>query len=111
MIRIPDEMSMPTEKLNDLIQHVYAEPSMYHDTKYISERGILTPKNDTVDVINNKVMQKFQGEVCTSKDFNKHILPFASPKNGRCPKMQDNQSRLHVCKALGCHVGSSLGLS
>ena len=64
-INIPEEMSMPTEKLEDLIKHVYpiGDEAKLRDPEHIMHRAILTPKNSDVHDINNAVMELFPGEV------------------------------------------------
>lgn len=54
---------MPTQDIQDLMEHVYGNKDSLNDKQYIMERGILTPKNETANMINNQVMQQFPGEV------------------------------------------------
>ncbi|KAL0038477.1 hypothetical protein WJX77_007763 [Trebouxia sp. C0004] len=62
MIRLPDEMCMLTQDIQDLVHHVYGDRDRLTDKQYIMERSILTPKNETAHMINNQVMQLFPGE-------------------------------------------------
>ena len=63
-IRDPDDMLEPSQTLQGLIGEVYGDLSHRHqDKQYMSERTILTLKNQDVDSINDMIMQSFPGEV------------------------------------------------
>ncbi|KAL9992859.1 putative DNA helicase [Helianthus debilis subsp. tardiflorus] len=66
-IRIPDNMTIPcTDRQNSITQLINAVfPSLQnnvHSSDYIISRAILTTKNDSVDEINDKMIDMFQGE-------------------------------------------------
>lgn len=63
LIRLPDDMCMPTEDLEDLVQHVYGDTELLLKKHHIMQRAILTPKNDTAHEINDVVMRQLPGEV------------------------------------------------
>ena len=63
LIRLPDDMCMPTEDLHDLVHHVYGDTDLLLDKHHIMQREILTPRNDTAHEINDVVMQRLPGEV------------------------------------------------
>ena len=63
-IRVPDDMLEPSQTLEGLIGKVYGDWGHRHqDKQYMSERTILTLKNQDVDRINDMIMQSFPGEV------------------------------------------------
>ncbi|XP_042756598.1 uncharacterized protein LOC111896242 [Lactuca sativa] len=66
-IRIPDNMSIPytdkTKSVDALIDAIF--PSLQFngaDSKFIISRAILSTKNESVDEINNKLIERFSGE-------------------------------------------------
>ncbi|XP_022019988.1 ATP-dependent DNA helicase PIF1-like [Helianthus annuus] len=66
-IRIPDNMTIPcTDRQNSITELINAVfPSLQnnvHSSDYIISRAILTTKNDSVDEINDKMIDMFQGE-------------------------------------------------
>ena len=64
MIKVPDDMVTPTDKLEDLIQDMFGDlPTRHADLDYIVGRCILTHTNADVDRINDMVMQLMPGEV------------------------------------------------
>ncbi|KAI7743226.1 hypothetical protein M8C21_009806, partial [Ambrosia artemisiifolia] len=66
-IRIPDDMTIPfTTKENSiqqLINAIYPSlPGNNTPTEYITSRAILTTRNDSVDEINERMIEVFEGE-------------------------------------------------
>ncbi|KAL7610033.1 hypothetical protein Lser_V15G12599 [Lactuca serriola] len=66
-IRIPNNMSIPytdkTKSVDALIDAIF--PSLQSndaDSKFIISRAILSTKNESVDEINNKLIERFSGE-------------------------------------------------
>jgi hypothetical protein len=56
--------------LDKLIDHIYRTPgSSLEDPKYITSRAILATKNDCVDRINLKMIDRFQGEEMVYHSF------------------------------------------
>ncbi|CAG8516263.1 4577_t:CDS:2 [Racocetra fulgida] len=45
-IQLSEDLILPFQQLNDLIQFVYPEFSSHSDSQYLVERAILTPKNE-----------------------------------------------------------------
>jgi ATP-dependent DNA helicase PIF1 len=63
LIQVQDEMICKSKNLDDFIDEVYPELSnIVNDSTYVVERAILTPKNEDVDIINNKVLSKIEGK-------------------------------------------------
>ena len=63
IIRLPEDIILPSQDLNDLIQFVYSDLSIHSvNPKYFVECGILTPTNEQVNAINTIVMAQFPGE-------------------------------------------------
>lgn len=63
LIELPLDMCCPTDNIDDLISIVYQDlHNNFADHNYMCARAILTPKNDSVDTINNKVIQLLPGE-------------------------------------------------
>lgn len=59
MIRLPDDIVVPGENVEDLIQEIFGElPSRHADSQYTVGRAILTSTNANVDMINEKVTAK-----------------------------------------------------
>nr|XP_051196959.1 uncharacterized protein LOC127310315 [Lolium perenne] len=64
-ILLPTSICVPNNHngLDKLIDHIYRTPgSSLEDPKYITSRAILATKNDCVDKINLKMIDRFQGE-------------------------------------------------
>jgi len=61
LIRIPDEYVFESETVDDLLNWVYCEKK---NEEYISisDKAILTPRNDDVDYINSIAIDKMEGE-------------------------------------------------
>ena len=63
LIEINNKMLSKSEKLDDFIDEVYPNISnVIEDTNNIIERTILAAKNEDVDVINDKVLYKLNGD-------------------------------------------------
>ncbi|PIA24902.1 hypothetical protein AQUCO_14900003v1 [Aquilegia coerulea] len=65
MIRIPNDMVIPWDDEQSLLQLINAIfPSMSenaYDKDYIMQRALITPKNNYVDELNHQVLQLFPG--------------------------------------------------
>ncbi|OMO89802.1 DNA helicase PIF1, ATP-dependent [Corchorus capsularis] len=65
MIQVPPLMSMPWEgdqSVDHLIKSVFPNLNSHsHDLNYMVQRAILTLRNDEVDRLNEKIIQKFDG--------------------------------------------------
>nr|GEV42001.1 DNA helicase [Tanacetum cinerariifolium] len=67
-IRIPEKFQLKNDEngLTKLIQFIYDEQSLLHPTaKGLQEKAIVCPKNDTIDLINAKVMSMLPGYTTT----------------------------------------------
>ena len=63
-IQLPHDMVLPSDNLHGLINHVYPDLADHQaDRKYFLERGILAPKNDDVDHINDIINNIFLGQI------------------------------------------------
>ncbi len=62
VIRLPNDIVLPSQEINDLISFIYPNLSTYSNSKYLVERAILTPKNVDVYAINTIIMNQFPGE-------------------------------------------------
>ena len=61
-IRLPDEIVVDSENLNDLISDVFNDINTnYQDSDYIKQRAILSTRNDDVDDINEHILNKLPG--------------------------------------------------
>lgn len=65
-IRIPNDMCNFVNNTNELIEAVYSNLERRQDLdesnmRWLSERSILAPKNDSVDEINRAIMNRFSG--------------------------------------------------
>ncbi|KAL0311217.1 UNVERIFIED_CONTAM: hypothetical protein Sangu_2416400 [Sesamum angustifolium] len=73
MIRIPDSMPIPWEgehSIQQLINSVFPELSSHaYDPEYIASRALLTPLNDDVNKLNEKILTIFHGEEVTYYSF------------------------------------------
>lgn len=77
-ITIPEDMVIPYRNepscLQDFVNHVYPNlESNFSDRTYITNRAILTPKNDSVDEINNFILQYFPEESYKYHSFDSAI--------------------------------------
>ncbi|XP_042505539.1 ATP-dependent DNA helicase PIF1-like [Macadamia integrifolia] len=74
LIRIPDEMVIEHQNdgksEDDLINAIFPSLQQHaHSTEYITQRAILATKNDTVDKLNEKLIELFPGESVTYYSF------------------------------------------
>ena len=61
-IRLPDEIVLDTENLDNLISEVFNDINLYYqDSDYIKQRAILSTRNDDVDYINEHILNKLPG--------------------------------------------------
>ncbi|KAL3509234.1 hypothetical protein ACH5RR_028635 [Cinchona calisaya] len=80
MIRLPEEMVMRYERGGDPEQKLIDQsilPSLQQNansTEYLTKRAILAAKNETVDMLNERVITEFPGEEMTSKALTKQWL-------------------------------------
>jgi ATP-dependent DNA helicase PIF1 len=65
LIKIPTECLLQTKDINVLISEVYPNICGNQNIKYFTERAILTPKNDNVDLINNMILSLLPGNEYT----------------------------------------------
>lgn len=66
IVRLPDDIALPSENVQDLIDFVHADIATQHATPdYLVNRAILAPRNEDVDLINEAVMNAFPGEAKT----------------------------------------------
>nr|KAJ0225529.1 hypothetical protein LSAT_V11C100019150 [Lactuca sativa] len=79
-IRIPDNMSIPyTKKTNSvdaLMDAIF--PSLESngaDSKFIISRAIFSTKNESVDEINNKLIERFFGDFDEAEDDKNNLYP------------------------------------
>ena len=65
MIQLPSPMVLPwegEESINQLIIQVFPNLDCHvNDSQYMVERAIITPKNDDVDALNERIIQQFPG--------------------------------------------------
>ena len=62
IIRLPNDLILPSQNINDLINFVYSNFTTYSNPQYLVERAILTPKNIDVNNVNTIIMDQFPGE-------------------------------------------------
>ncbi|KAL5730342.1 DNA helicase [Ranunculus cassubicifolius] len=73
MINIPSDMIIPWENessLDTLIEEIF--PNLSYNARnrdYIAERALLTPLNDCVDELNDRVLRSFPGDEVTYYSF------------------------------------------
>lgn len=64
MIRLPPAMCAATQDPADLLKTIYGtDPAAFQDPSFMVGRGILTPKNADVDVLNEIALKTFPGQV------------------------------------------------
>lgn len=78
LVTLPDELGLSSTKwpptLEDLIQQVYPHISMRQlESTFFEERALLTPRNEDVDLINEKLIDQFYGNVSTYRSFDSII--------------------------------------
>lgn len=65
MIQLPSPMVIPwegEESMNQLVNEVFPNLDCHvNDVEYMVERVIITPKNDVVDVLNERNIKQFSG--------------------------------------------------
>ncbi|XP_076911314.1 uncharacterized protein LOC143569228 [Bidens hawaiensis] len=85
-IKIPDAMTIPfttnDNSIRDLINIIYPSlDSNTHSPDYISSRAILTTRNDSVDEVNDYMINIFNGDECvyysfdTTEDDHRNLYP------------------------------------
>ena len=62
IIRLPNDIILLLQNINELINFVYSNLLTYINPKYLVERAILTPKNVDVHAVNTIIMDQFSGE-------------------------------------------------
>ena len=62
IIRLPNDLILPSQNVNDIINFVYSDLLTYSNPQYLVERAILTPKNVDVNNVNTTIMDQFPGE-------------------------------------------------
>ena len=69
-VSIPTGCGNVIEKPQDLLQKVYPNLAQhFRDHDWLCERAILAPKNDTVDLINSKILQPLPGPLKSYKSI------------------------------------------
>jgi hypothetical protein len=59
-IKMPDSMCLTDPTVTNLIDNVYTDmTTKWRDVAWLSERAILTPKNDDVDMLNDAITSRF----------------------------------------------------
>ncbi|KAL6196845.1 hypothetical protein ACLB2K_032458 [Fragaria x ananassa] len=73
MIRIPECMVIPWESeqsINKIIDDVFPNLSNHvNNARYMVDRALITPLNDDVDMLNEKIIRMFPGEEITVYSF------------------------------------------
>ena len=62
IIRLPNDLILPSQNINDLINFVYSNFITNSNPQYLVERAILTPKNIDVNNVNTIIIDQFPGE-------------------------------------------------
>ncbi|CAB5217445.1 unnamed protein product [Rhizophagus irregularis] len=62
IIRLPNDIILPSQNINDLINFIYSNFTTHFNPQYLVERAILTPKNVDVNNVNTIIMDQFPGE-------------------------------------------------
>ena len=62
-IKVPDDMVLKTNKLEDLVDCVFSNlTTKYKDTVWLYNRAIICPLNEDVHEVNDMILNKFPGE-------------------------------------------------
>ncbi|XP_024186018.2 uncharacterized protein LOC112190772 [Rosa chinensis] len=73
MMRLPERMVVPWESdqsINQIIDEVFPNLGDHvNDARYMVDRALITPINDDVDVLNEKIINMFPGEEITLYSF------------------------------------------
>jgi ATP-dependent DNA helicase PIF1 len=92
-IRLPDEVCVPytgnDRDLDRLIDHIIC-PDLNENmsnTSYITSRAILSTRNDWVDMINMRMIDRFQGEQMMYHSFNTTMVDPNNYLLGTCSQM------------------------
>ena len=68
-IRLPDDLILPGQRLESLIDFVFGSHDLHirtpHGTKWITSRAIICPTNSAVDRVNRAVVKNLFGNRCT----------------------------------------------
>src|SRR5436190_13694152 len=63
IIRLPNDIILPSQNINDLINFVYFNLTTNNfNPQYLVKRAILTPKNIDVHTVNTIIMDQFPGD-------------------------------------------------
>ena len=62
IIRLPNDIILPSQNINDLINFVYSNLATNFNPQYLVKRAILTPKNVEIHNINTIIMDQFSEE-------------------------------------------------
>jgi ATP-dependent DNA helicase PIF1 len=62
IIRLPNDIILPSQNINDLINFVYSNLTTNFNPQYLVKRAILTPKNIDVHTVNTIIMDQFPGD-------------------------------------------------
>ena len=75
MIKVPTSMAIPwngEESIVQLLEEIYPDIINHSfDAEYMVSRGIITPRNEDVDKLNEKIIQRFPGESRVYHSFDK----------------------------------------
>jgi ATP-dependent DNA helicase PIF1 len=111
-IRLPDEVCVPytgnDRDLDRLIDHIIC-PDLNENmsnTSYITSRAILSTRNDWVDMINMRMIDRFQGEQMMYHSFNTAMVdPNNYYPSGFLKTLTPNGLPPHVLKLkVGCPI-------
>src|SRR5439155_10456135 len=62
IIRLPNDIILPSQNINNLINFVYSNFTTHSNSQYLVERAILTSKNVDVNNLNTIIMDQFPGK-------------------------------------------------
>ena len=62
IIRLPNDIILPSQNINDLINFVYSNFTTHFNPQYLVEHTILAPKNVNVNNVNTIIIDQFPGE-------------------------------------------------
>ena len=62
IIRLPDDIILPSQNIDDLIDFIYSNLITHVNSQYLVERVVLTSKNVDVHAVNTIIMDQFLGE-------------------------------------------------
>jgi len=63
IIRLPNNIILPSQNINDLINFIYSDLTTYFNPQYLVKHTILTSKNIDVYTVNTIIINQFPREV------------------------------------------------